>query len=38
MEDFDNVVTFALAGYPLYERIIEYKIDGLQNLEIQERI
>ena len=38
MEDFDNVVTFALAGYPLYERIIEYKVDGLQNLEIQERI
>lgn len=36
MEDFDNVATRALADYPLYERIVECKIDGLQNVQIQE--
>ena len=24
--------------YPLYEKIVEYKIDGLQNIDIQEKI
>ena len=38
MEDFDNVATRALADYPLYERIVECKIDGLQNVQIQEII
>ena len=36
MEDFDNVATRALADYPIYERIVECKIDGLQNVQIQE--
>ena len=35
MESFDKITTIALAPYPLYERLVEYKIDGLQNIEIQ---
>jgi hypothetical protein len=38
MEDFDNIAEIALKPYPLYDRIAEYKIDGLQNIEIQEKI
>ena len=38
MHDFDDVADAALKDYPLYERIVEYKIDGLQNIEIQEKI
>ena len=38
MEDFDNIATEALKEYPIYERIVEYKIDGLQNNEIQKKI
>ena len=38
MQDFDNIADAALKNYPLYERIVEYKIDGLQNVEIQEKI
>ena len=38
MEDFDNIAEVALKPYPLYDRIAEYKIDGLQNIEIQEKI
>ena len=38
METFNNIADAALKDYPLYERIIEYKVDGLQNLEIQEKI
>ena len=38
MEEFDTVVQMALLDYPLYDRICEYKIDGLQNIEIQEKI
>ena len=38
MYDFDVVVNDALKDYPLYERIVEYKIDGLQNIEIQKKI
>lgn len=38
MEDFDNISAEALKDFPLYERIVEYKIDGLQNLDIQEKI
>lgn len=29
MEDFDRVVTVALEPYPLYERLVELKIDGV---------
>ena len=38
MQDFDDVAAAGLAEYPLYERIVEYKIDGLQNIDIQEKI
>ena len=38
MYDFDKIADTALKDYPLYERIVEYKIDGLQNIEIQEKI
>ena len=38
MQDFDEVAAAGLADYPLYERIVEYKIDGLQNVDIQEKI
>ncbi len=38
MDDFDKVADSALKDYPLYERIVEYKIDGLQNVDIQEKI
>lgn len=35
---FDKLCDKALANYPLYDRIVEYKIDGLQNIDIQEKI
>lgn len=35
MEDFDNLCTRAFANYPLLDKIIECKIDGLQSAEIQ---
>ena len=38
MEAFDKIADIALKDYPLYERIVEYKIDGLQNIDIQEKI
>ena len=38
MEDFDKISDSALKNYPLYERIVEYKIDGMQNADIQEKI
>ena len=38
MYDFDILLKDAMKEYPLYERIIEYKIEGLQNIEIQELI
>ena len=36
MEDFDQVAEAALKDYPLYEKIVECKVDGLQNIQIQE--
>ena len=33
--DFENLCDKALAKYPLYMRIVEYKIDGKPNTEIQ---
>ena len=36
MEDFDRISTAALKKYPMYERLVECKIDGLQNVQIQE--
>lgn len=35
MQDFDELCGLALADFPLYERIVEYKIDNKQNAEIQ---
>ena len=36
MEAFDKIADVALKDYPLYEKIVECKIDGLQNIQIQE--
>ena len=36
MDAFDQVADIALKEYPLYEKIVECKIDGLQNIQIQE--
>ena len=36
--DFEDTVDRALANYPLYLTIVELKIDGLQNTQIQERL
>ena len=35
MFDFDVISGEALEDFPLYQRIVEMKIDGLQNVEIQ---
>ena len=38
MEDFDITCGRALKDYPFYERLVELKIDGKQNVEIQETL
>ena len=38
MEDFDRLSDKALKDYPLYEEIVICKIDGLQNIDIQQRL
>lgn len=38
MEEFDKVSGRALERYPLYYRIVECKIDGLQNTQIRDII
>ena len=38
MEDFDKVATEALDEYPILEKIVECKIDGKQNIEIQKTL
>ena len=38
MYDFDKISEEALKDYPLYERIVELKIDGLQNIDIQKAL
>ena len=35
---FDEIAERALQNYPIYQLITELKIDGLQNIEIQEQI
>ena len=35
MKDFDALADEALKDYPIYERIVEYKIDGKTNIQIQ---
>lgn len=36
METFDDVCDRALKEYPMYDRIVLYKIDGMQNADIQQ--
>lgn len=36
MDEFDDISDAALRDYPLYNRIAQLKIDGLQNTQIQE--
>ena len=36
--DFENICDKALEKYPLYMKIVEYKIDGMQNIDIQAAI
>ena len=36
MLDFDEIADKALKDYPLYEKMVECKVDGLQNTQIQE--
>ena len=36
--DFEILCEKALERFPLYTRIVEYKIDGMQNIDIQEAI
>ena len=38
INDFEKICDKALAKYPMYMRIVEYKIDGMQNIDIQEAI
>ena len=38
MVAFDNICGRALKNYPLYEQLVESKIDGLSNVEVQEKI
>lgn len=38
IESFDEVSTIALEKFPLYEKIVLYKIDGMQNVDIVEKI
>ena len=38
LRDFDIISDIALKPYPLYDKIVLYKIDGLQNYEIQNKI
>ena len=38
MESFDEISTIALLNYPMYEAIVTYKIDGMQNNEIADRL
>lgn len=38
MQDFDNISIITLEKYPIYEKIVIYKIDGIPNTEIADRI
>lgn len=38
MYDFDNLADKALKPYPLYDKLVEYKIDGMKNNEIQQAL
>ncbi len=36
MEDFNELLEISLTDYPLYADLVKYKIEGKQNIEIQE--
>lgn len=38
IHDFENICDKALTPYPLYMRLVECKIDGMQNIDIQETL
>lgn len=38
MYEFEDIVTKALEDFPIYQRIVEMKIDKMQNIEIQEAL
>ena len=38
MKSFDEIATIALNDFPLYEKIVIYKIDGMQNIDIAEKL
>ena len=38
IESFDKISTIALEKFPLYDKIVLYKIDGVQNIDIVEKI
>lgn len=38
IESFDAASTKALDKYPLYEKLVTYKIDGMQNVDIAEKL
>jgi hypothetical protein len=38
MESFDDVCDRALKEFPMYEKIVLYKIDGMQNVDIQQAL
>lgn len=38
MDEFDEVSAAALADYPLYDKIAQLKIDGVQNIDIQKAL
>lgn len=35
MDSFDTIADSALKPYPIYDKIVECKVDGMQNLQIQ---
>ena len=38
IEAFDQVATIALEKYPLYDKLVIYKVDGMQNVDIAEKL
>lgn len=36
LEDFDRLYDEAMAPYPMYRRLVEYRIDGYSNSEVQQ--
>lgn len=38
IESFDKIAEFALLDFPMYDRIVTYKIDGMQNVDIQQAL